>query len=364
MPVKFYLGRDQQGRPHSYTFTHEESGARHICQYMYDRLDRNKETYALVANPCYTGSFLELNPDIVIISEMGLGVIELKHHFGEVDCSDPAGPWHAGGTIIEAGRGFSNPHTQVQSYAEQIRNELIVPGKAWLPGTALQQKGIKIHTTICFTNPFARLEKCREAVQYRYNPGRQLRAWEKFSITTAAEIPNWAADMRFEVMSEADWFKSYELLPGEVFHLATDFFHAREWQEIEDHVRQVREPFGYLALIDPARSVAQPPFRIDREEMWIGRNAGTCNIVIPQYYTLTSNRHARLIYTNHRYYIEDLGSTNGTYLPNNPERLSGIVELKPNDRILLGDSQPGDKVCALELRVEKLFANQITEQIH
>lgn len=363
MAVELYLGRDLQGRPHSFSYTHEENGARRICQYMVDRLDRQKELYMLVANPCYTGSFFELNPDLVIISELGIGIVELKHYFGEIDCSDPMGAWRAGGALIDAGRGFANPHRQVQSYAEQIRSELTTAKDKWLPGEPRERNMIKMHTTVCFTNPFVQLEKCRQEIQYQYAPGRVLRPWEKFSVTTAAEIPNWAMDMRFEVCSEADWFRSYRLLPQEIERLAVDFFHARPWEEMGAHVREVHEPFAYLALLDDARRTSLPPFRIDREEMWIGRNASQCNIVIPQHYTLVSNRHARLIHANRRFYLEDLGSTNGSYFPGDPQRLTGMVELKPNQRVLLGDCQPGEKVCTLELRVEKLAFERATELI-
>ncbi|MDI6693556.1 MAG: NERD domain-containing protein [Anaerolineales bacterium] len=363
MAVKFFLGCDLQGQPHPFTFTHEENGARRICQYMHDRLEGQREFYAVVANPCYTGSYLELNPDLVIISEKGIGVVELKHHFGEIDCGDPFGHWRAGGAPIEAGRGFLNPHQQVQSYAEAIRKELTASPSRWLPGDPAQISAIKLHTTICFTNPFARLEKCREAIQYRYQPGKATRFWEKFTVTTAAEIPDWAMDMRYEVLSEADWFRSYQLLPQEIEHLCSAFFHAVEWDEMSQYVRQACEPYGYLVLIDEARSLTLPPFRIDREEVWLGRNASVCHIVIPQTYSLVSNRHARLIYAHRRFYFEDLDSTNGSYLLGNPQPLSGLVELKPNQRVLLGDRQPGPKVCQLELRVERLIAERVTEQI-
>jgi hypothetical protein len=362
MPVKLYLGHDQQGRPHAYTFTHEENGARRICQYMYDRLEGQKEHYTLIANPCYTGSFLELNPDMVIISELGLGIIELKHHFGEIDCGDPAGPWRAGSVVIEAGRGFANPHRQVQSYAEQIRNELIAQNKRWLPGTPAQLAQIKVHTSVCFTNPLSRLDKCREAAQIQYAPGRALRAWERFSVTHAAEIPNLAIDMRFEVQSEADWFSSYRLLPGEIDRLAAEFFHARPWQEMESFVRETHEPLAYLTVIDENRP-EMPPFRIEREETLIGRNAGACNVVIPQNFSQVSNQHLRLIIANRRFYIEDLSSTNGSFFPDNPQRLSGIVEIKPSQRFSLGDFKPSSKVCTLELRVEHQLPPIITELI-
>ncbi len=363
MPVQFYLGCDLQGLPHAYTFTHEENGVRRICQYMHDRLYRQRETFALIANPCYTGSYFELNPDMVIISEAGLGVVEMKHHFGEVDCSDVSGPWRAGGKVIEAGRGFQNPHQQVQSNAEYIRDELVSARARWLPGDATLLAALKFHTTVCFTNPFANLARCREALVLRYQPGRAVRAWEKFTVTTAADIPGWARDMRFEVSSEADWYRNYRLMPGEIQHLATDFFHASPWDEMESYVRQLREPYGYLMLVDDARNTVLPPFRVDREEMWIGRSAGLCNIVIPQVYSLVSNRHARLIYAGNRFYYEDLGSTNGSYLAGRAQRLSGMTEIQPGQRVLLGDSQPGDKVCVLELQRETQIVERLTEQL-
>jgi hypothetical protein len=363
MPVQFYLGCDMQGLPHAYTFTHEENGARSICQYMHDKLYRQKEFFAVVANPCYTGGYFELNPDLVIISEAGLGVVEMKNHFGEVDCSDPSGPWRAGGKVMDAGRGFQNPHQQVQSNAIYIRDELVAAPSKWLPGEGSQISALKFHTTVCFTNPFVNLARCREALAYRYLPGRALRPWERFSVITAAEIPGWARDMRFEVSSEADWYRNYRLMPGEIQHLATDFFHARSWDEMESYVRQLRQPYGYLVLVNETRNTTLPPFRIDREEMWIGRSAGLCNIVIPQSYSLVSNRHARLIYTGNRFYFEDLGSTNGSYLAGNAPGLSGLVEIHPGQRVLLGANTPGEKVCVLELQREMQTVEQLTEHL-
>lgn len=50
-----------------------------------------------------------------------------------------------------------------------------------------------------------------------------------------------------------------------------------------------------------------------------------------------SARHARIWRQGHVLVIEDLGSTNGTYL--NEEPLSGPVPLHPGDRIRIGDSE-------------------------
>lgn len=50
-----------------------------------------------------------------------------------------------------------------------------------------------------------------------------------------------------------------------------------------------------------------------------------------------SSRHARIWKQGHVLVIEDLGSTNGTYL--NDEPLSGPQPLHPGDRIRIGDSE-------------------------
>jgi FHA domain len=50
-----------------------------------------------------------------------------------------------------------------------------------------------------------------------------------------------------------------------------------------------------------------------------------------------SSRHARISRQGHMLVIEDLGSTNGTYL--NEEPLSGPQPLHPGDHIRIGDSE-------------------------
>jgi hypothetical protein len=50
-----------------------------------------------------------------------------------------------------------------------------------------------------------------------------------------------------------------------------------------------------------------------------------------------SSRHARITRQGHVVVIEDLGSTNGTYL--NEEALTGPQPLHPGDRIRIGDSE-------------------------
>jgi pSer/pThr/pTyr-binding forkhead associated (FHA) protein len=63
----------------------------------------------------------------------------------------------------------------------------------------------------------------------------------------------------------------------------------------------------------------------------IGR-ADACHIKLDD--TYVSNFHARLYPKDGAWHVEDLGSTNGTYL--NRQRVSGSVELQAGDEVRVG----------------------------
>ncbi len=60
----------------------------------------------------------------------------------------------------------------------------------------------------------------------------------------------------------------------------------------------------------------------------------TNDIVIPDPYV--SRRHARIFYSDGKWFIEDLGSTNGTIVDNEDIRGKGTQELKDGSEILVG----------------------------
>ena len=65
----------------------------------------------------------------------------------------------------------------------------------------------------------------------------------------------------------------------------------------------------------------------------IGRSP-YAHIIVPD--KLVSRRHARVFYANNKWYIEDLGSKNGTVLDDNDIRDMGPVELKGEHDLILG----------------------------
>jgi len=69
-----------------------------------------------------------------------------------------------------------------------------------------------------------------------------------------------------------------------------------------------------------------------REAVTIGRSRE--NDLVLQNLPLASRHHARIYYYQGTYFIEDLGSTNGTFV--NGFRIDRPVGLRPNDRLFIG----------------------------
>ena len=96
------------------------------------------------------------------------------------------------------------------------------------------------------------------------------------------------------------------------------------------HVRvndQPAKPFK-LKMIDPATSQVFPL----GEEVTIGRAPG-CSVPLADD-TYVSQLHARIYIRDGKPFVEDLGSTNGTFL--NRDRLSKTMPLRRGDKLQIG----------------------------
>jgi hypothetical protein len=94
------------------------------------------------------------------------------------------------------------------------------------------------------------------------------------------------------------------------------------------------EPRGALRLriLEPAARRGET-HTIDRE-VTVGRGGG-CALVLSDD-TYVSQLHARLFQQNGEGYVEDLGSTNGTYV--NGRQITGVTRLKRGDQVQFGQT--------------------------
>ena len=83
------------------------------------------------------------------------------------------------------------------------------------------------------------------------------------------------------------------------------------------------------------KSVFSSPttLKLKEGEYIIGRDP-TCQVVLPDPYI--SRKHVRLFYRDGKWYVEDLGSRNGTYINGEDIRGRGAVEVKPGVEVILG----------------------------
>jgi hypothetical protein len=87
-----------------------------------------------------------------------------------------------------------------------------------------------------------------------------------------------------------------------------------------------------LRILEPASRRGET-HTIDRE-VTVGRGGG-CALVLNDD-TYVSQLHARLFQQNGEGYVEDLGSTNGTYV--NGKQIKGVTRLKRGDQVQFGQT--------------------------
>ena len=86
---------------------------------------------------------------------------------------------------------------------------------------------------------------------------------------------------------------------------------------------------GRLRVIEPAETKGQTYDLGD--ELTVGR-AGGCQITLED--TYVSQLHARVFRREGQLYVEDLGSTNGTYL--NRKKVTAPIAIRKGDRLQIG----------------------------
>lgn len=104
---------------------------------------------------------------------------------------------------------------------------------------------------------------------------------------------------------------------------------ARAPRQRTPRQRKVRSNLGRLVLVAPADQAGK--VHVIGDELHLGRAAG-CEITVDD--TYASQRHARIFRRDGDLFVEDLGSTNGSYL--NREKVSRPTVMREGDRLQIG----------------------------
>ncbi len=358
MTVQFFIGRNQEGQPLSPEYSHEMLATLELCKGLWNAFHAHQPYYAVIA------SLHDPSLDFMIVSERGIGVMELKHYFGRITCRED-GSWYAGPKRMVAGvegRGFKNPHEQVQAYAEEIRSRLINPPpwqRPWLPGKTIDWEDFKFHTAVCFTHPEADLGQFAENLRLRCRP--IVLPWEHFSVLNPSDVPEWAASLRFEVSADRSQnFSRHRFHPMDVARILIELLGLSPWEEIYD-LMPTGMVYGVLSRIE--NFVPVQDFTLEQDQVVIGRDLQGSDVPVPDKYYLVSRIHARLVRQADGLFIEDLDSTNGTYVDG--KRVDRRAPLSHGQQITLGSAELGQGVCHFEIsmRMDELDRKEVTQKL-
>ncbi len=340
MSVLVYVGHSRRTKiPKEPEYSHEVTAVIDICQSLRDRAEESVRTYAVLVSPQHAGRTGNLYADVVILTSLGLGILELKNYSEKIICKRYNEPWlietpTQAKKRIKAGK-YINPHQQVQAYGEQIWNKLTMSATG-LPRVGIENKVVQFQTAVCFSNINANVDSCKDYVNKYYQSAKILKKWEKkFEVLTLRDVRDWAFQLRFD--TETDPLVPIELTKEEIHNIATDFFGCKVWKEMDD---RIQEPYGYLALTREDRSRQHRHiFRLTRKKEIIGRDAATCSLLLPERFEKVSRTHAAIQHKRNGIYLQDLGSRNGTLVNQHPLQPNKPFCLQEHQKIILGDEQ-------------------------
>jgi hypothetical protein len=170
---------------------------------------------------------------------------------------------------------------------------------------------MKFQIALCFTNPEADIAQVKDEV--RKSKHLERKPWEgNFEVIDPTEIVPWALKLRFGIdLGREKDFQPFRLNPGIIEKVIGLVLGATEWTDVMSSMPN-NQSYGYLAW---QSQEGEQKFNLEKDEVIIGRSS-ECDWVTPSKFKTISNRHCKITRSLQGIQIEDLESTNGTYLNN------------------------------------------------
>ena len=351
MTLKIFVAKDSEDREWPPNTPHEAEACEWMLQKAWMGFHHLEEMFAIVVN------LKKPSADMVVIRELGLGVLEMKHHPGEITV-DENGAWWAENIRIHSGPCL-NPREQVRKYARQLREKILpelLPVRIQADGE--QWDDPKFQTGVCFTNPFVDLRKLRTSLNKK---PPKLEAWENdFSVIEIDFFTRWVRKLRFELtQNPPDDYSPIHLEPEKIMNIATGLLDAVEWDEMYKAMPE-GNPYGHLILED---ITGREVFNLTKDHSTLGRSH-QCDVVIPSRYGRVSKHHLSIDRDIHGVTITDRSSLNGTFINDQSVEKDSSYRLENGAKVSLGGLTTRNNTCVLtfELSGEILDETTITEQ--
>jgi hypothetical protein len=330
MTVKIFAGETSNLNLAPSAHTGELEGIIKICRNLWSAFSQAPQLYAVIANLTYPRA------DIVILTERGFGVVELKNNAGKIHCYHQD-QWYANEKPIHAGAEYrSNPHEQVKQYARKLRNQILAEfaPRLW-PNYLYDLQKMNVHTAVCFTHP--RVDISELVANYRPS----LDSWEIFKIIKPEDIAEWVYSWRFGIeVRKKSFSEPFTISASEVEFLVQFSLKNKEWKDIYPWVYS-NEPYGYLVIAETEEKYIMP---LRDGEVWVGRDTETCQVIIPARYEKVSRKHARIERRPEGIFFQDQ-SKNGTFLGG--IRLDQEIQLQDHALLILGGQEANDRTCTI-----------------
>jgi FHA domain/Nuclease-related domain len=349
MTLKIYVAGDKDGKEWPPDKPQEVQALEWMLKKAWAEFQPLLETYAIVVNLEHPNP----SADLLVIREIGLGVLELKHYFGEITVGQD-GIWRAGQAVIKSGIHL-NPREQVKSYAARLRGMLVrelLPPRMQM--NSKHWNDLKFQTGVCFTNPRAKLEAIRKYLKER--PAR-YEDWESdFLVFDLDFFTTWVRELRFHLARDPGRdFSPLRLTPDKIEHIVKVVLGAVEWQEMVKAMPTAK-PYGYLILEDEA---GREVFNLTDDRMVIGRSR-ECDVVLPARYGRVGKIHLEIVRNVTGITITDLRSRNGTFVNNRLVQPGIAMKLSQGSTLSLGGPPTGDKACVLIFRLQGEISDETT----
>ena len=334
MTLKIYVARDSKDREWPPNTPHEAEACEWMLQKAWMGFHHLEELFAIVVN------LKKPSADMVVIRELGFGILEMKHYPGEITV-DENGAWWAENIRIHSGPCL-NPREQVKKYAGQLREKILqelLPAR--IQGDEEQWNGLKFQTGVCFTNPFVDLGKLRKSLNEK---PPKLKAWEDdFSVIEIDSFTRWVRKLRFELtQNPPEDYSPIHLEREKIMEIATKFLDAVEWDEMMAAMPE-SNPYGHLILED---ITGREVFNLTNDHLTIGRSH-QCDVVLPSRYGRGSKHHLSIDRDIHGITVMDLSSLNGTFINNQPIEKQRPYRLENGATLSLGGLSTRNKACIL-----------------